>query len=427
MARFVLSSRSMLTREMRILRTVKRQSLLATCAVYLLVVSLATGPVNAQTPVDTIPPSPVRDLASVQIGVSYPTGLFIPAYFEIDQTAAQTLNAKFDVIVVGRNANYSYMSPDKMIVLTGPAMLYSNSMANPDEWNTINGHEDWFLHSMPEMSAETRIPLPGPYPHLFYMNVGSQEWREFVVSEYAELATNNPTVRGVFVDQVPIPTEYVSQLGTAFPSYDAQTYEAAALQFMAEVKNAVDDKLVIGNTELYKSLTLAGDGGMMEGFVHFGGRGNDENISKYLWLMDIETIADVDLHGKYLLVGSGSLEPTLPAMLEYCYASFLIGYNPNAHCYFYWHSNAEGGYSAINWFPVWELSIGEPAGRYFEFEGIYRRDFSEGLVLVNPNDTGEPTTISLNGTYLNSNGNIVTSVTLPIKSGAVLKKQTWPE
>jgi len=313
-----------------------------------------------------------------------------------------------------------------MIVLTGPAMLYSNSMSNPDEWNAINAHEDWFLHSTPIMSPETRIPLPGPYPHLFYMNVGSQGWRDFVVLKYAELAANSPTAKGVFTDQVPIPTEYVIQLGAAFPSYDAVTYEIAALQLIAEIKNVVGDKLVISNTELYKSLTLAGDGGMMEGFVHFGGRRNDENISKYLWLEDIETIADPDFHGKYLLVGSGSLESTLPAMLEYCYASFLIGYNPSAHCYFYWHSNAEGGYSTMNWSPLWELSIGEPTGNRFESGGIYRRDFSDGLVLVNPNDAGEPTTIPLNGTYLDSDGNLVTSVTLPVKSGVVLKKRAWP-
>ncbi|KPJ61457.1 MAG: hypothetical protein AMJ46_01875 [Latescibacteria bacterium DG_63] len=377
----------------------------------------------AQTLTDDIPPAVVRDLASTPVDVrTYPRGFFIPAYFTLDQTATQILNERFHLIIVGRNSDYLGIDPDKTTVMAGPALLFSNSRGRQDEWNEIDAHEDWFFHSSSEMSPETRIPLSG-YPHLFYMNVGSEGWRGFVVSKYGEVVTNNPAVKGVFVDGILAPSEYAAELGTAFPNYDSSTYQAKILEFIAGIRNGVEGKLVILNSELFKPFTLAADGGLAEGFVHFGGRRNDEHISKTRWLENIETIADRDFDDKYLLVGSGSLETTLPSMLEYCYASFLIGYSANARCYFYWHSNAEGGYSTINWFPLWELDIGEPRGSYFESDGIYKRDFSEGVVLVNPNDIGEPITVSLDETYVDSSGNTVTSMTLPNKSGAVLRKE----
>lgn len=385
---------------------------------------LAGSPASAtQLPPDETPPAPVGDLGRPHLNApTYPRGFFIPAYFEIDDSATNTLNQNFDLVIVGRQSNYSGLSREKTLVVAGPALLYSNSMASPDEWNVIDSHEEWFLHSSPEPSPQTRIPLSDLYPHLFFMNIGAEGWRDFVVSRYSDVATGGPLIDGVFVDEVLGPAGYVSLLGSAYPSYDATSYSALALQLIYAVKDAVNGKLVILNTELSKAFTLAADGGMAEGFVHFGGRRNDEHISKNRWLQNIATINDRDFDGKYLLIGSGSLEVTLPSMLEYCYASYLIGYNRHAHCYFYWHSNAEGGYATINWFPVWEMQIGEPTGDYFESAGLFWRNFTAGLAVANPNDSGDPITVNLGDLYLDSSGNSVSSLTLSNKTGAVLKR-----
>jgi hypothetical protein len=378
-----------------------------------------------QTPFDYTPPAAVRDLGYASTGArGYPKGFFIPAYFPLDQTATQILNERFHLTIVGRDSDHSGLDPDIITLVTGPAIVYSNSMSRVDEWNTIDANEDWFLHSSSETSPATRISLSG-YSHLFYMNIGSQGWRDFVTSKYNDVTSDNPAIAGVFVDGVPTPAEYESQLGTTFPDYDASTYQVKILELITEIRNAVSGKLVILNSELFKPFTLAADGGMAEGFVHFGGHRNDAHINQARWLQNIETIADKEFDNKYLLIGSGSLEATLPSLVEYCYASFLLGYNQAAHCYFYWHSNAEGGYSAINWFALWELDIGEPEGRYVESNGVYERSFSEGIVLVNPNDEGGAITVDLGDVYVDSAGNIVTSVILHEKSAVVLKRAPW--
>ncbi|UCF78198.1 MAG: hypothetical protein JSW03_08820 [Candidatus Eiseniibacteriota bacterium] len=381
---------------------------------------------QTQTQTDNTPPGAVRDM--VLVGTSsatHPRGFFIPAHFSLDETAIGLINDRFHLAIVGRDSDYFGIDPDVVILLTGPAVMYSNSMGRADEWETIDSNDDWFLHSSSEMSPDTRIPLSG-YPHLFYMNIGAPGWREFVISKYGDVVLANPAVEGVFVDGVPTPEEYASQLGAAFPQYDASAYQETALQFIREIKNAAEGKLVILNSELFRPFTVEADGASAEGFVHFGGRTNDEHLSKSRWLENIEMIADRAFDGHYLLVGSGSLEATLPSMVEYCYASFLLGYNENAHCYFYWHSNAEGGYSTINWFTLWGFDIGEPQGHYSESGGVYKRDFSNGAVIVNPSDYGEPITVSLDGLYLDSAGNLITSVSLPNKTGAVLRKSLWP-
>lgn len=255
------------------------------------------------------------------------------------------------------------------------------------------------------------------------MDVGNTEWQDFVVQRATDTSKNKqPSADGIFIDGPAEPSEYVYALGSAYPRYDSHTYEIKMSAFLSKIKAAVSPRIVVLNSDLYKPFTADMDGGMNEGFVHFAGWPNSRQESKAEWLSEVNAIADTDFNGKYLLIGSGSLEETLPSMVEYCYASFLVGYNTNSHAYFYWHSNAEDGGSTINWFALWEMTIGEPLGDRLESNGVYSRNFTQGVVLVNPNDVGEPITVSLVASYLNSVGDTVTSVTLPNKSGAVLKR-----
>jgi hypothetical protein len=379
-------------------------------------------PLAAQPLADNKPPAALRDLAKAPEDVRYPRGFFIPAYFVLDQQNKIELNRKFDLIVAPGWADVSGISDDRILTKSVAGPNTSNSLGDQTIWNIIDANEDWFMHSATPIGKENRIILSG-YPGAYYMDIGSEGWKNFVVSRYQNVIANNPTIDGVFVDGPTDINEYESLLGSAYPIYSASEYEAKALDFISAIESAVDpNKLVILNANLERSFTARANGNMSEGFVHFGGWENNRQATKEQWLSDTRGISDPDFDEKYVLVGSGSLESTLPSMVEYCYASFLIAYNAKAHCFFYWHSNAEGGYSTINWFTLWEMTIGEPLGDRLESNGVYRRNFTQGVVLVNPNDVGEPITVSLGASYLNSVGGTVTSVTLPNKSGAVLKK-----
>ncbi|HEY2767190.1 MAG TPA: putative glycoside hydrolase [Solirubrobacteraceae bacterium] len=72
-----------------------------------------------------------------------------------------------------------------------------------------------------------------------------------------------------------------------------------------------------------------------------------------------------------------------------------------------------------SWWSGWNVNLGEARGPRYDWNHLLRRDFAGGMVLVN--QPGEPTqTVSLPSPMRNSEGETVTSVTLPANSGVIL-------
>ena len=68
------------------------------------------------------------------------------------------------------------------------------------------------------------------------------------------------------------------------------------------------------------------------------------------------------------------------------------------------------------------MNLGEAAAPRYAWQNLLRRDFSGGMVLLNP--PGEPTrTVSLPSPMRDAGGGLVSSVTLAAKSGAVLRRR----
>ena len=75
-----------------------------------------------------------------------------------------------------------------------------------------------------------------------------------------------------------------------------------------------------------------------------------------------------------------------------------------------------------NWWPGWETNLGEPEGERETWNGLLRRDFEDGIVLVNP--PGAPTVeADLDGDYEDLDGNSVDNVSLEARQGLVLRRQ----
>jgi hypothetical protein len=73
-----------------------------------------------------------------------------------------------------------------------------------------------------------------------------------------------------------------------------------------------------------------------------------------------------------------------------------------------------------NWWPGYDVELGTPLGERYDWQGLIRRDFSGGIVLVNEPDA--PTrTVTLPGSYRTVTNQTVTSVTLAAKTGRVLR------
>jgi hypothetical protein len=105
------------------------------------------------------------------------------------------------------------------------------------------------------------------------------------------------------------------------------------------------------------------------------------------------------------------------------------------NAYYYFNVTGPGGGSAITWFDEFNASLGAatsspPTGAWQN--GVYRRDFQNGIALVNPKGNG-PQTVTLETTYKHlsgtqvpsiNNGQSVTTVTLNDRDGVILLRTT---
>ena len=83
------------------------------------------------------------------------------------------------------------------------------------------------------------------------------------------------------------------------------------------------------------------------------------------------------------------------------------------------HISGVQEYGKLLVYPEYEIPIGHPVGPPSEQEGVWRRAYSNGLVLVNPEDT--PATVVLDGSYTDDRGKAVASpVELGPHSAAIL-------
>jgi ricin-type beta-trefoil lectin protein/putative glycosyl hydrolase-like family 15 (GHL15) protein len=74
-----------------------------------------------------------------------------------------------------------------------------------------------------------------------------------------------------------------------------------------------------------------------------------------------------------------------------------------------------------NWPANYDVSLGNPEGSRYEWNGLLRRDFENGIVLVNP--PAQPTvTVKLGSGYTNTSGKSVSSASIPGKQGLILLK-----
>jgi len=88
-------------------------------------------------------------------------------------------------------------------------------------------------------------------------------------------------------------------------------------------------------------------------------------------------------------------------------------------------SNGSDGFSSRNgglpddWWPGYEVDLGTPLTEHYRWGSLFRRDFADGLVLVNqPNSA--TVTVDLGGSYVGLDGAVYTSVTLGATNGIVL-------
>ena len=58
-----------------------------------------------------------------------------------------------------------------------------------------------------------------------------------------------------------------------------------------------------------------------------------------------------------------------------------------------------------NWYWVYDADFGRPLGDRYMWNGLFRRDFENGIILVNE-PSASTKTVSLDGNFLNTSNNV---------------------
>jgi hypothetical protein len=160
------------------------------------------------------------------------------------------------------------------------------------------------------------------------------------------------------------------------------------------------------------------DGGIAEGWLRSPRERLDASPSVAEWLLDIEMLSSAGADGKAVLVltkaWADGTQQQKDRLHEFALASFLLGMEGNAYFAFSYSPRSD----PFRWHPWWDLKIGKAIEPFGVVDGIYRRRFAGGLVLVNPTD--ETRTMILDGDHVDLRGLPVHVADLAAHSGLIL-------
>ncbi len=258
------------------------------------------------------------------------------------------------------------------------------------------------------------------YPWLWAADIGSRSYQRAWIADVVKDLDSDPW-NGVMLDDVnpTIAGHYCVPCVARYPSNRA--YQRAMRSFLSQVGPALKarGKLTIANLGAWSTHVSVADswlpylsGGIDEQFVKVGDQANTGYRSPPMWARELGEIQTTQSEGKLFIGLTHSSESDERAAV-YGYATELLAANGYALY------SMSASYSTETWFPEYGYPIGSPSGVFsVDSNGVYRRAFTHGLVLVNP--TTARRTVSLGGTYSGSGLANVTTVTMRPQSGLVL-------
>ena len=296
--------------------------------------------------------------------------------------------------------------------------------------------ENWFYH-YPEVSATRVLQCDWGW---YVMELNDSGWRSYWQSQVLQQLQANDN-DGLFLDSLSIPN-YLggSSFNPALPAYDLTLENAWATRINAwltwlQTQPAGDYYIVpnVGSWITTRDPTNYSpvDGVMIEGFAI---QGDADPYDPFDWRLQANRILGLVAQNKAVI---GQTYVTGAQERMFALGTYLL--LKGSRTYFNLETDM-----APEWWPEYDVPIGAPtqnAGTnvdnlYDSANHVYRRNFTNGFVLVNP--TGSSYTVNLGGTYYRvstSGGGLVpfsgipsgsvttsavSSVTLPAYSAVVL-------
>ena len=160
------------------------------------------------------------------------------------------------------------------------------------------------------------------------------------------------------------------------------------------------------------------------GFTRYG----TKRLSDGAWREEVAALEYLSAHGKGFdvngIVNAADNESVTPAAVDWVLANYLLVKGPASYTYVYAGNGAgftgsPSGYGTFYDRSVYHLPIGVPSSRLYASHGLELRNYSGGLVLVNPASTTSYH-LALDRRYLDAERRSITSLVLPPATGIIL-------
>jgi hypothetical protein len=278
-------------------------------------------------------------------------------------------------------------------------------------------HPEWFLKD----TSGRRVNW-ADWPHYWQMDVGSRgyqgTWARNVARELRRRRWD-----GIFVDGISRTMQYPWYLnGRVLAKYPGPNdYARANTRFLRRVGPALRRRyLVVGNINdatlgLWRRWVRFTSGVSKEWWTKSSANRGAGMLTGGDWAYQTRLLREAQARHKIFIAITYGPADDGPA-IDYARASFLLF--------------ARGAKSAFSYAPPcgvepstprWRADVGAPSGPPVESGGVWRRQFANGLVLVNPTSSAT-VTVPLEGPYVQPNGSVVTSVVLGPHTGVTLSK-----
>ena len=287
-------------------------------------------------------------------------------------------------------------------------------------YDYANRHRpEWFLKD-----TNGRRVSWADWPHAWQMDVGSRSYQQtWAVNVARDLRRQGWD--GVFVDGIARTMQYPWYLnGRVLAKYPGpDDYARATTSFLQRVAPALRKQhlFVVGNVNdagmgLWKRWVGYLSGVSKEWWTKSQAGRADGLLSGNDWTYQMHLLSAAQERKKIFIAITYGPSDDVSSM-EYARASFLLFANGGRIAQTF--STGCGGEPASRY---WRESVGAPLGAASSSGAIWRRRFTNGIVVVNPSPA---TTISasLDGVYVQPNGTLVSSVLLAPHSGLVLRRR----
>lgn len=280
--------------------------------------------------------------------------------------------------------------------------------------------ESWLLKD------DSGIPAHPRGPYYLMMNISADSgWTEYF-SSYAKNVILNTDADGIVLDEIPLRKTGMFSNFKKYPN--DESWQDDTIRFLSQFRSTVKVPVLINAGELssvtrdgrvlWESFSKEIDGAWHEGWIRFYGAHQSPHEGSN-WEWDIRSAEKFSAAGKPYIASAAFRDRT---ELEYALANYLLAIRGKSLVFqpmVAYDQKTRGGFNfeiaqkaVIDNQDLFDIELGCALGKRQKFGQLWIREYSKGLVIVNPNIRATVTPSTISGHYLDTSGK---RLTLPIQ------------